>query len=189
MWRVFALPVSVRAYLFPPHWWSHTDGSCPGRHGPRPEVAVKQAELILQHMGKKARHGWPITLTPRESLATLQVIHCGDAGMGQARLTVCRSLLEKAPCGWEQRSCVHQNPMLEVARCLAQRLQELRVSSFLDISGWTGVSSLESDIWTFGHFLPDRLSIAMFRSWIFAFPWGFACISAKIEKSHRQLCP
>ena len=47
-------------------------------------MAVKQAELILQHMGKKARHGCPITLTPRES--RLQVIHCGDAGMGQARL-------------------------------------------------------------------------------------------------------
>ncbi|CAL1141655.1 unnamed protein product, partial [Cladocopium goreaui] len=38
-----------------------------------PEVAVKQAELILQHMGKK-------------------VIHCGDAGMGQAA-KLCNNLV------------------------------------------------------------------------------------------------
>lgn len=75
--------------------------------------------------------------------------------------------LEKTPC--ESNEAVSTKTpwgqaRIPVARCSAQWLQELRVSSFLDISGWTGVSSLESDIWTFGHFLPDRPSIAMFRS-------------------------
>ena len=53
-------------------------------HYPRPEVAVRQAEMILRHMGKKVPGCGSYEKSCQLYPHWHQVIHCGDAGMGQA---------------------------------------------------------------------------------------------------------